>query len=55
MSGERPGTPALPAEEHRIEVELPAAPEVKSEFADASYWKVSGCASDLDELLADYE
>ena len=38
-----------------IKVELPKEEQVDASYADSGYWKVSGCAEDLDDLLADYE
>ena len=38
-----------------IKVELPKEEQVDASFADSGYWKVSGCAENLEDLLADYE
>ena len=42
-------------QEVTIKVDLPEEEKVDASYADSGYWKVSGCAEDLDDLLADYE
>lgn len=47
-------TPKTFVEKH-IEVEVPSERSLESQYTDASYWKVTGCEDDLDELLKDFE
>jgi len=41
--------------EPRIEIEVPQAVQLVTEFVDAVYWKPAIADEDLDELLVDYE
>jgi len=47
-------TPKTYVEKH-IDVEVPSERVLENQYNDASYWKVTGCEDDLDDLLKDFE
>lgn len=47
-------TPKSFVEKH-IDVEVPSERVLENQYTDASYWKVTGCEEDLEDLMKDFE